>query len=140
MKQQAKRFVIYLSCILLLSSCAKNIVLPYQANGNGTGTVKIKPSTSIKAASVTMDGNMIWEKKKRIKSITITNVPKGVHNVNVVSESWYYKEALNYKESVSVNANDNKALLVSVPPYSTGYYLYWTAIIIVCLLPSVFAL
>lgn len=67
--------------------------------------------------------------------------PKGNHEVNVVSESWAYKESLNDKQTVKITGGgDNKAVLVSVPPYSTGYYIYMTGIIIVCLLPSLIAL
>ncbi len=131
---------ISICCILFLSSCAKNYYVPFQSSSNGTGSVKIKPSKSIKGAAVTMDGNMVWDKKRRIKSVTITNVPQGTHNVNVTSASWYYKEAINHKETVSVNNGDNKALLVSVPPYSTGYWIYMSVIVLVCLTPSIIVL
>lgn len=132
---------ILLLSAMFLSSCAKRVTVSFGGGTDNVGTVKIKPSTTIKGASVTMDGKLVWDKKKRIKSITVTNVPKGNHEVNVVSESWAYKESLNDKQTVKISGSgDNKAVLVSVPPYSTGYYIYMTGIIIVCLLPSLIAL
>ena len=117
--------------ILTLGSCAKSITVSYGGGADNVGTVKIKPSTSIQGASVTMDGKLVWDKRKRIKSLTVTNVPKGNHEVNLVSESWAYKEPLNDKQTVNISGSgDNKAVLVSVPPYSTGYYIYLTGIII----------
>ncbi|PQJ08772.1 hypothetical protein CJD36_022495 [Flavipsychrobacter stenotrophus] len=132
---------ILLLSALFLSSCAKRVTVSYGGGNDNVGTVKIKPSTTIKGASVTMDGKLVWDKRKRIKTLTVTNVPKGNHEVNVVSESWAYKESLNDKQTVKITGSgDNKAVLVSVPPYSTGYYIYMTVIIIVCLLPSLIAL
>jgi len=80
-----------------------------------------------------MDGSLIWDKRKRVKSITVTNVPQGSHEVNIVSKSWYYKEALNHKETVGLKSNENKTMLISVPPYSAGYYFYMAGIVIVCI-------
>jgi len=140
MKKSIFNLLALILCVTLFSSCAKNVVIPFQANGTNTGSVKIKPSIPIKAASVTVDGNLIWDKKSRIKSLTITNMPNGNHDINVVSASWYYKEALNHKETVNLGNGENRAILVSVPPYSTGYYLYMTGVIIVCALPSLMAL
>jgi hypothetical protein len=130
--------ILLLVAVCLLSSCAKKVTIPMQENSANTGTIKVKPSRPIAGASVTVDGNLVWERKRRIKSVTFTNVPKGKHDLQIVSASWYYKEAINHKEAVSLRSGDNKTVLVSVPPYSTGYYFYWTAIMLVCCLPAVF--
>jgi len=136
-----KHLSVFVICIMLFSSCAKKVVMPYQNNSANTGSIKIKPSTSLKAASVTIDGNLLWDRKKKIKSITITNVPIGTHNVNVTSASWYYKEAVNHKETIRINsAGDNKAILVSVPPYSTGYWICCGVAFLVCLTPGILLL
>ncbi len=133
MKKSKLSLILCISCVLLFASCAKKVVIPFQSETLNTGSIKLKPSTSIKSASVTMDGSLIWDKKKRVKSVTITNVPQGSHDVNVVSASWYYKEALNHKETVELKSGENKTMLISVPPYSTGYYFYMTGVIIVCI-------
>lgn len=92
---------ILLLLALFLSSCAKRVTASYGSVVDNVGTVEIKPTTTIKWASVTMDGKLIWYKKKRIKCLTVTDVPKGNHEVKVVSESWCYKESLNDKQTVN---------------------------------------
>ena len=111
--------------ILSLSSCAREIIVPLQDSSVNTSSIKIRPATPVKSAVVTIDGNLVWERRCKVKSITLTNVPKGSHEINVTSGSWYYKEALKQKEVVDVNGNnETRTILVSVPPYSTGYWIY----------------
>jgi len=117
--------ILFVLAILLLSSCARQITIPMQDSNVNTGAIKIRPATPVKSAVVTIDGNLIWEKRCKVKSITLTNVPKGSHEINVTSGSWYYKEALKQKEIVNVNGNnETRTILISVPPYSTGYWIY----------------
>jgi len=74
---------------------------------------------------VTLDGNLIWEKSRKVKSLTIQNVPAGSHELRVTSASWVYKNEINHTSNIEVKGKgETKTELVSVPPYSAGYWVY----------------
>lgn len=112
-------------CVLLLTSCSANRFVQYQSETESTSSVKIKPSTKLQNVVVTLDGNLVWEKSRKVKSLTIQNVPAGNHELRVTSASWVYKDEINHTANIEVKGKgETKTELVSVPPYSAGYWIY----------------
>lgn len=110
---------------ILISSCSTNRVVQFQSDNQSTSSIKVKPSTRLKNVVVTLDGNLVWEKTRTVKSLTIQNVPAGKHELHVTSASWIYKDEINHTKNVEVAGNgETKTELVSVPPYSVGYWVY----------------
>jgi hypothetical protein len=100
-------------------------VVQYQSESESTSTIKVKPSTKLNNVVVTLDGNLVWEKSKTVKSLTIENVPAGTHEIRVTSASWIYKDEINHTNKIEVKGKGEvKTELVSVPPFSTGYWVY----------------
>lgn len=123
-------------CILLLSSCSANRIVQYQSESESTSSIKVKPSTAIKNVVVTLDGNLVWEKPRKVKSLTIENVPQGNHELRVTSASWIYTEKIDYSKDIEVKGKgETKTELVSIPPYSAGYWIYSGVIYAVCFIP-----
>ena len=120
-----RKSLIGLVVVLLLSSCSSNRVVQYQSETESTSSIKVKPSTKLNDVIVTLDGNLVWEKRKKVKSLTIQNVPAGNHEIRVTSASWIYKDEINHTANVEVKGKgETKTELVSVPPYSAGYWVY----------------
>jgi|GEM_PF-459892 len=122
--------------LILLSSifcigCNTNRIVQFQAGKDSTSNIKIKPSRPIENVVVVIDGNMIWEKSRTVKSLTIENVPKGDHTIEIVSGSWYLKDKLEVSKPIKLEGKgETKVELVSVPPVSTGYWIYVSALLI----------
>jgi len=113
------------SCVFFLMSCSANRVVQYQSETESTSTIKVKPSTRLKNVVVTLDGNLVWEKTRKVKSLTIENVPAGNHELRVTSASWIYKDEINHSKDIEVKGKgETKTELVSVPPFSVGYWVY----------------
>jgi hypothetical protein len=114
-----------LCCTLALMGCSANRVVQYQSESESTSSIKVKPSTKLKNVVVTLDGNLVWEKSRKVKSLTIENVPAGNHELRVTSASWIYKDEINHTKEIEVKGKgETKTELVSVPPYSVGYWVY----------------
>ena len=106
-------------------SCSANRVVQYQAESESTSSIKVKPSSKLSNVVVTLDGNLVWEKTRKVKSLTIENVPAGEHELRVTCASWIYKDEINQTNVIKVNGKGEvKTELVSVPPYSAGYWAY----------------
>jgi hypothetical protein len=115
----------FLCCTLALMSCSANRVVQYQSETESTSSIKVKPSTKLRDVVVTLDGNLVWEKSRKVKSLTIQNVPAGSHELRVTSASWIYKDEINHTANVEVKGKgETKTELVSIPPYSVGYWVY----------------
>ena len=114
-----------LCCPLALMGCSANRVVQYQSESESTSSIKVKPSTKLRNVVVTLDGNLVWEKSRKVKSLTIENVPAGNHELRVTSASWIYKDEINHTKEIEVKGKgETKTELVSVPPYSVGYWVY----------------
>ena len=112
-------------CMIALMSCSANRVVQYQSETESTSTIKVRPSTRLKNVVVTLDGNLVWEKTRPVKSLTIENVPAGNHELRVTSASWIYKDEINHTKDIEVKGKgETKTELVSVPPFSVGYWVY----------------
>jgi len=111
--------------LLFFSSCSKKIYVNYQTESANTGTVVLKPSKPTERTFVTINDNLIVDKKK-VKFVTINNVPDGDYNIHYTSESGWYKEKLDAKIPVQMENGKEITKLVEVPPYSTGYWIYLT--------------
>jgi len=123
-----KKYINFIAVVVILlsvSSCSTNRFVKFQSETQSTSSIKIKPSTRLNNVVVTLDGNLVWEKSRTIKSLTIQNVPAGNHELQVTSASWIYKNDINHSASINVKGQgETKTELVSVPPYSTGYWVF----------------
>lgn len=118
-----KKLLILLTTIALFSSCAKHITVQYQPVKENTGTVTILPSKNTVGTTVTINDSLIVRKKK-VKSLTITNVPEGTHTIQYNTDNSNYKYPLDTAITVEMKPNKELTKTVKVPPYSTGYYVY----------------
>lgn len=125
-----KLFFLSIVTLILFTSCAKHIYVSYQTETANTSSIVLKPSKATEKTNVTINDNLIVD-RKNVKDVTIKNVPEGTHVVNFTSESGWYKEKLNAQMEIKTKG-DGKTItkLVEVPPYSTGYWIYITALAI----------
>ncbi len=107
---------------LLISSCAKNIVLNYTDPSPLSGKIVIRPTSPVYANFVINDS--LFVKYKYVKSITINNVPRGNNSIHFSGDSYNLKEALDYKAEIEVLTGTTKTELITTPPQSNGYWLY----------------
>lgn len=110
----------------LFCSCAKNMIVNYGPATVETGQVVIHPSGKTPNTFLTIDDRLILA-NKRVKSITVNNVPIGERKVHFMSNSSNYKEKVNGEFLVNVETGKSAVKLVELPPYSGGY---WAAQII----------
>ncbi len=119
--------LIFLSAILVFSSCSKHIYINYQSESANTGKIVLKPNQPTGRTFVTINDNLVVD-KKNVKSVTIKNVPNGVYNIHYTSDNTWYKEKLDVQIPVKIESEKEITKLVEVPPYSTGYWIYVSGI------------
>lgn len=111
--------------LLIFTSCSKHIYVNYQTETANTGKVVLKPSKPTGNTYVTINDNLIVD-KKNVKSVTIRNVPNGDYVIHYTSENGWYKEKLNAEIPLKMENGREITKLVEVPPYSAGYWVYVT--------------
>ena len=130
----------YLFLLLGLCSCArKHITVKYQESSENTGTIVLKPVKKTVKTYVSVNGTLLVDKRK-VKSVTITNVPEGKQAVQYSSESSWYQYPIDSTYSIQVKTGGTTAKIVKVPPYSTGYYVYQSAVFIGSVVMLIFLL
>jgi uncharacterized protein YcfL len=87
------QLLILISGLLIFSSCSKHIYVNYQTESANTGKVVLKPSKPTERTFVTINDNLIVD-KKNVKSVTINNVPDGDFNIHYTSDNIWYKDKL----------------------------------------------
>jgi hypothetical protein len=133
LKLKKMKNILLLSIIVgLFSSCAKNIYVPYQTETANTGKIILRPAKVTKKTFVTINDNLIVNKKK-VKSITIGNVPSGEYKIQYTSDNKWYKDKLDSHYDVKMENNKEITKLIEVPPYSTGYWVYNGITFAVCI-------
>jgi hypothetical protein len=115
--------------MLVFSSCAKKIIVTYQTESKNTGKIVLKPSKATPKTFVTINDNLIVEKKK-VKSVTIVNVPHGDYNIHYTSDNSWYKDKLDTELEIKIKDDKEITKLVEVPPYSTGYWVYSSVVFV----------
>lgn len=105
----------------LICSCAKNIVVNYGPADSSSGQIVVHPSGKTPNTFLTIDDKLILA-NKRVKSITVNNVPVGERKVHFMSNSSNYKEKVNGEFLVKVENGKSSVKLVELPPYSGGYW------------------
>jgi uncharacterized protein YcfL len=121
------QLLILTSGLLIFSSCSKHIYVNYQTESTNTGKVVLKPSNPTERTFVTINDNLIVD-KKNVKSITINNVPNGDFNIHYTSYNSWYKDKLDVQIPLKMENEKKMTKLVQVPPYSTGYWIYVSGI------------
>lgn len=127
MKAQNSMLVLFLA-LLIFSSCAKDIVVNYGNPSPNSGNIVVRPTSSV-YSNLTFNDSLLV-KYKYVKSITIKNVPEGVNTLHFSGESNNLKKELDLNKEVKVTAGKTNTQLVTVPPKSTGYWIYSTGAII----------
>jgi hypothetical protein len=118
-----KNYFAFFACsMLLFTSCAKHIIVNFQANPENTGKIVIAPTASIDGAVLTINDQLLVD-KKFVKKITVNNVPIGEHKVRFSADSWAYKDKIDENIAITVQKDKEVAKVVTRPPYSTGYYV-----------------
>ena len=117
-----KKSILILFCVLLLSSCAKDYYVSYQAGSSNAGKLILKPSKPSAKTYVAINDRLVVEKKP-VKSVTIDNIPVGSHTVHYYSDYNWYKENLDTRFSVNMANNGELNMGVDIPPYNAVYWI-----------------
>jgi len=115
--------IAFILIFFILSSCSKNIYVNINPNTSHNNTIVLKPSRSTEKTYITVNGNLIVD-KKFVKSVNLNNVPNGTYEIEYKVDNSFLKENLNEKIIIDVNGNELTTKLISVPPYSVGYWIY----------------
>lgn len=133
-----KNYFAFFACsMLLFTSCAKHIIVNFQANPENTGKIVIAPTASINGAVLTIDDQLLVD-KKFVKKITVNNVPIGEHRVKFSADSWEYKDKIDENVAINVQKDKEFAKIVTRPPYSTGRYVLSGISILAIVISTIF--
>jgi hypothetical protein len=123
------QITILIVSVLSFSSCSKHMYIAYQAESSNTGKVVLKPSKPTYKTNVSISDNLIVN-NKRLKSLTIDNIPYGTHNLLFKSDYPWYKEKLDVQILLNIEHGGEITEKIEVPPYNDWYWFFITAAIL----------
>lgn len=131
---------IVLFSILALAGCA-TMQVEYESNFWGSdnrGEINILLARSVPQLTVLVDDRIVLDARGwNTRRVDIRNIPTGTHRVKMFANSWQLKEDFHYEDTVVLGRGDRVPLMVSVPQYSTAYWIYVIGIAVISALPSV---
>lgn len=132
------KHLIFCALAVLLASCSKKLTVQYQEAKENTGTITLEPAKPTRKTTVIVNDSLVVRKKK-VKRVTITNVPIGTHVIQYTVDNSDYQYPLDSTFTINMEKPRSITKPVKVPPYSTGYYVAralgsLTAVIIVIFL------
>jgi len=126
--------------LLVLGGCATTEVA-YEDNFFGLeskGEIDILLSRAVPQLTVLVDDRLVLDARGwNTRRVDVRNVPAGTHRVKMFANSWQLEENLYFEETVVLDRGEKLPLVVSVPSYSTMYWIYVIGIAIISALPSV---
>ena len=108
---------------VLISSCAKSIVVNFSDDANAKGKVNFQPSRSLGQASLVVNGKLLVDKQD-IKKITVQNLPDGLYNYHLTCDNWRYAQKADTESNFQVQGESEKTILIETPPFSNGFWVY----------------
>lgn len=130
-----KKVLFTLLAAMLLSGCAKDIVVNYP--GNGKGSFTMQPTKNVYQAHVLVNDSLVVE-NKTVKSVTLKGLPDGDHRVVFRSNYSYYKGDFNKLIKATIGPEQYKQHKdIVVPGYNASYYIINAALFVLILTPAV---
>ncbi len=103
------------------SSCAKNILVNYQAETINTSKIVLKYSKTSHKTKVMINDSLLVN-GRQVKSITISNVPAGSYKIKCSSNSGLKKERLYVSMGVKMDGNAKTIVKPINMPVQNGWY------------------
>ncbi len=124
-----KKYVLLLLAGVILSSCAKDIVISYDSETKKTGDVLIKPDKPLMRTNLSLNDKLMFE-NKAVKSIKLEGLPVGPHKIDLTSNCVIYKEKPDITYETVVRENKTQEKKMDTPAFSNGVYVAGAVIII----------
>lgn len=138
-RSRAGFLAIVILALLVLGGCATTQVQYETTIWNmADGEINILLSRAVPQLTVVVDDRVLVDARGvNTRRVDIRNLPSGPHRVKLFANSWQLENDLYYEEEVRVGRGEKRPIMVSVPRYSTLYWVYIIGVAIVSALPSV---
>lgn len=116
------KYLIPIIAFIFFQGCASDV---YQNLGSNEpkGNVEFRLSSEVNGVSMTMNDSLIVE-DEFTKKLRIQNIPTGQQYFSITGPAGNRNEPLNWADSVNVEADKNKTILIDTPAVSSGYWVY----------------
>jgi len=131
------QFGILLITLLICSSCARQLVIPYTTDSNVGAQIFLKPIKPTNRTFITINDSLIVN-KKFIKSVTIDNLPPGIYNINYASDVNTMVAKLDTTMTIVVEGHKEISKIIDVPSYNSWYYISNLLIGLLLIVPFLF--
>ena len=126
-------FLLILTAFLSIS-CAKNILVNYQAESLNTSKIVLKYNRTSHKTKV-MINDALFVNGRQVKSVTIRNVPAGDYTIRCTSSSGLKKERLQVSMGVKLEGVDKTVIKAINMPIQNGWY--WVGVTSMAVWPLV---
>jgi hypothetical protein len=117
------KLILLAGVVFLFSSCALNYYYTWQPESENTGQTVVIPVSPTTNTYVKLGDSLII-KNKYVRSLTIENLPEGTYHLEFLSYNSAYKNKLKESFVLNITQGTETTQIVSVPPVSSGYWIY----------------
>jgi hypothetical protein len=115
------RFLILLFIAFFLSSCAKNLLVNYQAEPGNTTNLVLKFSKVSHHAKLSVNDKLLVE-GKLARSVTLRNLPAGSYDIKCWSNSGWKKDKVCTTLKAEINGAEKTVVKNIDLPVKNGWY------------------
>ena len=123
--------------LMICSSCARQLVIPYKSDSNANAQIFLKPIKPTSRTFITINDSLIVN-KKFIKSVTIDHLPYGTYTINYASDVNTLVTKIDTTMTIVVEDQKNISKIIDVPPYNCWYYISNIMVGLLLLVPLLF--
>lgn len=131
------KYIILLISLILCSSCARQLVIPYTSDSNADAQIVLNPIKPTEKTFITINDSLIVN-KKFIKSVTIDHLPYGIYTINYASDVKTKVAKIDTTMTIVVEGQKNITKIIDVPPNNSWYYISNLLIGLLLLVPLLF--
>lgn len=125
---KSNNFLVLLVIVCLIFCSCSRVTVNYGSPSPNSGNIVIK-TTSLVYVNLTVNDSLMVN-ERFVRSITIKNIPQGLNTIHYSANSKNLKNAMDRELKVNVEKGKTNTQLLTVPPKSTGYWVYSTGAII----------
>ncbi len=119
-KKLSFEMLLVFTIAVLLNSCGLHYTYTYQPDSTTTGKILLKPTKSTKETTVRLNDSIIFS-EKRVKSVTIENLPNGEYSVQYTGINYLYSQKTDTTYQIEILNGNLASDTITITPAKKIY-------------------
>lgn len=119
-KNLSFKILFVFTILISLNSCGFHYTYTYQPDASKNGTIYLKPTKSTNETTVRLNDSIIFS-EKRVKSVTIENLPDGNYSVQYTGLNYLYSQKTDTTYQIEIQNGNLASDTITITPAKKIY-------------------